>query len=97
MGGQLEMIKLLIERGAPLEAQNEYGGTVLGQTLWSAAHGGDPDVYVPLIETLLAAGAMLADRHPPINEKVDAVLARHGSLADPECHWFGEDPRKKKS
>jgi len=97
MGAHVEMIKLLIERGAPLEAKNEYGGTVLGQALWSAAHGGDPDDFVPVIETLIAAGAKLGARHPPINEKVDALLARHGSVADPERYWFGEGPRKKKS
>src|SRR6185436_11868141 len=34
--GQLEMIKLLLKYGPPLEAVNIYGGTVLGQTLWSA-------------------------------------------------------------
>jgi hypothetical protein len=63
----------------------------------SAAHGGDPDVYVPIIETLLAAGAQLSERHPPVNERVDALLARHGSLADPEHYWFGEQPRKRRA
>src|SRR6185503_18463761 len=37
--GQLEMIKFLLKFNPPLEARNIYGGTVLGQTLWSAAHG----------------------------------------------------------
>lgn len=97
MGAQLDMIHLLIAHGAPLEAHNEYGGTVLGQTLWSAAHGGDPDEFVPVIETLIAAGAKLDSRHPPINEKVDAVLARYGSVSDPERYWFGEGPRTKKA
>jgi hypothetical protein len=32
---------------------------VLGQTLWSAGHGGDPDVYAAIIETLIAAGAVV--------------------------------------
>ncbi len=97
MGGQLGMIRLLIERGAPLEAQNVYGGTVLGQAVWCAAHGGDPDVYVPILETLIAAGAKVAKQHPPVNERVDAVLARHGSVSDPTRYWFGEEPRKRKS
>jgi ankyrin repeat protein len=33
VGGQLDTIKLLLERGAPLEANNVYGGTALGQPL----------------------------------------------------------------
>jgi hypothetical protein len=97
MGGKLGMIELLIGRGAPLEARNAYGGTVLGQAVWSAAHGGDPDDYAAILETLIAAGAKVAEAHPPVNEKVDAVLARHGCMPDPTRHWFGEEPRKRKS
>jgi ankyrin repeat protein len=55
--GQLEMVKLLLKYKPPLESRNMYGGTVLGQTMWSAAHGGDPKVYAEIIETLIAAGA----------------------------------------
>jgi hypothetical protein len=88
-----EIVKLLIARGAQLEATNVYGGTVLGQTLWSAAHGGDPDTYVAIVETLIAAGARVPQAHPPINEKLDALLARHGSASDPKDFWSGEDPR----
>ena len=95
IGGKLDVMKLLIARGAPLEVRNQYGGTVLGQTLWSAAHGGDPDNYVAIIEALLAAGAKLKDRHPPVNPRVDALLARHGSTADNSLYWFGEKPRKR--
>lgn len=68
IGGQLDIITLLLERTAPLEVKNEYGGTVLGQTLWSAAHGGDPDVYVAIIETLIASGAKVPERHVPVNK-----------------------------
>ena len=89
-------MQLLIARGAPLELKNEYGGTVLGQTLWSAAHGGDPETYLPIIEALLAAGAKLNDRHPPVNPRMDELLARHGSVADPTRYWFGEEPRKRR-
>ncbi len=42
IGGQLDTIKLLLEHGASLEARNEYGGTPLGQALWSADH--DPEI-----------------------------------------------------
>ena len=97
IGGSLETMQMLIARGAPLELKNEYGGTVLGQTLWSAAHGGDPDGYVAIIEALLKAGAKLNDRHPPVNAKVDALLRRYGSIADESLYWFGEKPRKPRS
>lgn len=61
IGSQLETIKLLLERGARLEIVNNYGGTALGQALWSAANG-DPDMdYVPVIEALLRAGARIED------------------------------------
>jgi ankyrin repeat protein len=76
--GQLEMIKLLVDRGAPLEVKNVYGGTVLGQATWSVMHG-DPSIdFVPVIEALLAAGARIegAD-YPTGNNGVDEVLRRH--------------------
>ena len=97
IGANLATVELLIARGAPLEVRNVYGGTVLGQTLWCAGHASDPDVYVPIIERLLAGGAQLAPKHPPVNERVDALLARHGSLADPTRYWSGEEPRKRRS
>jgi hypothetical protein len=93
VGGHLETLRVLLEYGAPLEQENAYGGTVLGQTLWSAAHGGDPDRYIAIIQTLLNAGAMLPDRHVPINARVDAFLLHLGSRPEPTWHWFGEKPR----
>jgi len=96
MGGKLDTIKLLLRRGAPLEAVNEYGGTVLGQTLWSAAHGGDPKVYAPIVETLVGAGARLY-REPPVNPEVDAILTRHGCPPDPTLWWYGERPRRRQA
>jgi ankyrin repeat protein len=81
IGGHLEIVKLLLKHGAPLETENVYGGTALGQALWSAAHGGDPDLYVAILGTLVAAGAKLPKRHEPVNSKVDewlAVISRRG-------------------
>ncbi len=60
IGGQLETVKLLLRHQPPLEATNMYGGTVWGQALWSAAHGGDPETYIAILETLAAAGARRA-------------------------------------
>jgi ankyrin repeat protein len=74
VGGQLETIKLLVERGAPLEARNVYGGSVLGQALWSAFNG-EPDIdYVPIIEVLTGAGAKIED---------DATRARIAEVRRP--------------
>jgi ankyrin repeat protein len=80
IGGQLEIIRLLLERGAPLEATNAYGGTALGQALWSAANGDHRINYVPIVETLLAAGARVdAVPYPTGNARLDEVLQRHGA------------------
>ena len=54
--GQLETVKLLIAREAPLEVKNMYDGTVLGQALWSAYNEPRKD-HLVIIDTLIAAGA----------------------------------------
>ena len=54
--GNLDTVKLLIIRKAPLEQKNMYGGTVLGSTLWSAIHEARP-THAEIIEALLEAGA----------------------------------------
>jgi ankyrin repeat protein len=90
--GQLEMVKLLLKYNPPLESRNMYGGTVLGQTAWSAAHGGDPKVYAEIIETLIAAGANVPPRHVPVNKPIDDLLRRYGSEPEPTWYWYGEKP-----
>lgn len=57
MGAQFETVKLLIKHGAPLEVKNNYGGTVLGQAVWSAMNGISAKPFLPIIELLLEAGA----------------------------------------
>ena len=94
--GHLEMVKFLLKFNPPLESRNIYGGTVLGQTLWSAAHGGDAKVYAEIIETLIAAGAKVPERHVPVNKPIDDLLRRYGSEPEPSWYWFGEKPRRKK-
>jgi hypothetical protein len=91
--GQLEMVKLLLKYKPPLESRNVYGGTVLGQTMWSAAHGGDPKVYAEIIETLIAAGAEVPPRHVPVNKSIDDLLRRYGSEPEPTWYWYGEKPK----
>jgi hypothetical protein len=61
VAGNVAIIRLLLDHGAPLEERNAYGGTALGQAGWSFLNS-DPDVdYVPVFETLLAAGAKIED------------------------------------
>lgn len=57
VGGQIEIVRYLIEKGAPLEIENCYGGTVLGQALWSAANEPLPQ-HEHIIQMLLEAGAI---------------------------------------
>jgi hypothetical protein len=90
--GRLDTLKLLLQYRPPLEATNMYGGTVLGQALWSAAHGGDPEIYSQILETLIMAGAKVPERHVPVNPTIDALLERHGSRPEPKWWWYGEEP-----
>jgi ankyrin repeat protein len=92
--GQLEIVNLLLKYNPPLESRNIYGGTVLGQTMWSAAHGGDPKVYSEIIETLIAAGAKVPPRHVPVNKSIDDLLRRYGSEPEPTWYWYGEKPSR---
>jgi ankyrin repeat protein len=66
--GNLETVKLLIERKAPLEQRNSYGGSVLGGTLWAAFNEPRAD-HLRIIEALLVAGAQVEpDWRPDIEE-----------------------------
>jgi ankyrin repeat protein len=94
IGGQLETIKFLLKQNAPLEVKNMYGGTVLGQTLWSAAHGGDPKVYAEIIKVLIEAGARVPERHVPVNKPIDDLLRGYGSAPEPTWYWYGENPHR---
>jgi hypothetical protein len=77
--GQLETVRLLIRRKAPLETRSMHGGTVLGTAVWSAINEPRPD-HFQIIEELLEAGARLENvEYPTGHEHVDAVLRRHGA------------------
>lgn len=56
--GKLAVIKLLIDRKVRMEDQNMYGGTVLGQALWSAVNE-YTDSHAEIIEALIGAGAKI--------------------------------------
>ncbi|MGH7679700.1 MAG: hypothetical protein ACRENU_14620, partial [Gemmatimonadaceae bacterium] len=70
----------LVKLGAPLEAENKWGGTVLGSTTHAVMHGPVKGAdYPATIEALLQLGADVrwAD-FPTGNKGVDDVLARWG-------------------
>jgi ankyrin repeat protein len=90
VGASLSIVKLLIARGAPLEQLNGYGGTPLGQAGWSFVNGDSDEDYVPIFETLLAAGAHIEDgwlawldkqkgRTKEQKARIADVLRRHGA------------------
>lgn len=54
--GRLNVVKLLVDRKLPMEVRNMYGGTVLGQALWSAVYEHTTD-HAAIIERLIEAGA----------------------------------------
>jgi hypothetical protein len=77
--GQLETVRMLLERHPPLEVRNMYGGTVLGGTIWSAIHEPRP-AHLEVIEELLKAGAgMDAVEYPTGAEFIDRVLEQYGA------------------
>ncbi len=89
IGAHLDTVKLLLKHKPPLDVKNIYGGTPPGQALWSAAHDGDPDLYIAILEALIAAGSKLPERHASVNQRVDEWLEQHGSPVEPAWHWDG--------
>jgi ankyrin repeat protein len=73
--GHLETVILLLAHNAPLEAKNVYGGTVLGQTVWSVIHHPMP-AHRAIVETLVAAGAKAGDDWFTGNRSIDELLLR---------------------
>lgn len=75
-----EIVDLLLAHKAPLEARNEFGGTVLDQTLWGTAHEGVRGHHLEVVQKLVDAGAkihtwwLLSDLHPPLPESVAKIL-----------------------
>ncbi len=73
--GHLDTVKLLLAHNAPLEAKNVYGGTVLGQTLWSVIHHPMP-AHREIVATLVAAGAKVGDDWFTGHRDIDELLLR---------------------
>lgn len=79
--GHMDIVKLLLQRGAPLEMKNTWGGTVLDSTVYFALYQPVRGVdYPSVIETLIAAGANVgAVTYPTGDKRIDEVLRRHGA------------------
>ena len=82
--GHLATVELLVQRGAPLEKKNVYGGTVLASTLWYAFHA-DPSTfaqtnYAAVMDALIAAGAR-TDAYPGMEKHIDEIYRRSGRRA----------------
>jgi len=77
----LEMTRMLIQRGAPLETLNQFGGTVLDGTLWFAYNTNPHDRvgrdYTAVIDILIAAGAR-TDVYPKMESYIDEIYRRAG-------------------
>ena len=78
IGGHLEAVRTLLAHHPPLEIRNQFGGTVLGQTVWSALHDKLGIDYLPIVEALLEAGAdATAVPVPTGHARIDEALRRH--------------------
>lgn len=85
--GLTDVVTWLLARGAPLEARNRWGGTVLGSTVYCALERPVEGVdYPAMIEALVAAGANASVVSLPTgNGRIDQILRRsnHPRKADP--------------
>lgn len=57
LNGDLDLLKILITRGADLEIKSDYNATALDGALWGAANRPRQDVYPAVFDALIAAGA----------------------------------------
>jgi hypothetical protein len=65
--GLIDIIEILLAKGAPLEVRNTWGGTVVDSTAWFASNYPMPDADYPrVIEKLLEAGADAREIYPPL-------------------------------
>lgn len=79
--GQLEIVRMLLQRKLPLEARNLHGTTVLGTAIWSAINEPKP-CHLKIIGELLQAGALVSNvGYPTGSEPIDELLATHAARA----------------
>jgi hypothetical protein len=79
--GYADTVQLLVDWKAPLEAHNEFGGTVLDQVVWVTSHGELDEAHLEVIQLLVNCGAkihgwwLLNSLHPPLDDRVVQILA----------------------
>lgn len=87
--GYPELVAILLQWQASTESENEFGGTVLDQTIWRTVHEQFLPEHIDIIHQLIDAGAQvteLADwylrpaQHPVAPEPVAALLRKYASL-----------------
>jgi ankyrin repeat protein len=62
IAGHLPTLEFLLRHGADLEAENAYGGTALGQVLWSAVHSDQAGVNsLSVLDWLVRSGARVSE------------------------------------
>ncbi len=75
--GKLETVRLLIERGAPLETISMHGATALGTAVWSAIN--EPwwgSAQVDIVKLLLDSGADVSGGgYPTGHPEIDRILS----------------------
>jgi len=72
--GHLRSVKLLVQRFAPLERLNSYGGSVLSCTVWSYFNESRP-AHLEIIRFLVEAGAdPSAVQRPTGDPAIDEIL-----------------------
>jgi ankyrin repeat protein len=80
--GHVATLKVLLKHGAPLEAKNDYGGTVLDLLVWGARHAPFDGVdYSAVAEVLVDAGAdvNVVKPFPSGVGSIDELLRSHGA------------------
>ena len=79
--GHANVVRLLISRGAPLEAKNNYGGTVIDSTVWGYANSdGRGENAEEILRMLVDAGADMSaiSPFPSGHAESDRVLMELG-------------------
>jgi ankyrin repeat protein len=89
-GGHTSLVRLLLARGAPLEALNMWGGTVIEHAGHGFKHGSYDVDFAAVFETLLAAGAKIRGdwlgwfdsvKERPVEERtrVKEIFSKYGA------------------
>ena len=87
--GKVELVKLLIQRGAALEVINRWGGTVLEHAGYGFEHNRSDVNFVPTFEMLLASGAKIRGGWLKWIRKVNSRSSKERKLLAEVFHRHG--------